>query len=154
MCHNYFHYYTDRGIPLPIPATPILEVEVLRPDRKKKCKVKCKLDSGSHITVIPQNKIDDLQLRQSEEKEKVEDFYGKIRELPAYRVHLLIPDYDEFCGVMIIPTNKDVGLIGRDILNKCVLILDGAKLKFCLWDNCECKFIANSCIKATFCRKE
>lgn len=95
------------------------------------------IDSGVDCCAIPQSLIDNLHLCQVAEC-KAGGYDDKEEDLPTkpiYSVHLTIPPLQSLIVEVIPKVSRDYAVVGRDIINKWLLILDGPKLKASLKSN-------------------
>lgn len=109
--------YTHSGIS--IPTTRTLNILV---------------DTGASFTIIQRGKIDGLDLQPIGERKIIGVSDKKPGKYPMYRVGLSIDglfNFDISVTVMplYLPYNIE-GLIGRDILEKCILVYNGPEKSF------------------------
>jgi predicted aspartyl protease len=117
----------ERGFGLPAPICKILvswngESEI----------VDAVLDSGASRTVIPSRLIDLLKLRQTGTGKVGGAFTPQVKR-PWYQADVVITLLNkEFPALTVYAQDKEYALIGRDVLNKQYLILDGPEETFSL----------------------
>jgi len=114
------------------PPAPLIDVIVSRPESDKKIKVKGKIDTGADITVIPKSLVRKLGLHPMSTI-SVRGYNGKLVEKKTYLIGLEIKGVCCMMIEVIDVKRKDV-LLGRDVLNKLKLLLDGKKLEFEILD--------------------
>ena len=110
------------------PPVPIMHGEVINPIRQISKKGPAKLDTGSAVTVIPEEWVDCLKLMPKGTL-YVEDFEGNTYQRRTYRVHISL-DSEKFQWVEITANKRNNILVGRNVLNNVKLILDGKNLAF------------------------
>ena len=111
------------------PPAPVMEVSLSVPSiQSAVLKSPALLDSGADITVIPEQIIQQLQLRYVDEV-TASGYDGIPRQTFIYSVKLIFDDLGDFI-VRAIASNNDHVLVGRDILNKWSLLLEGRKKTF------------------------
>jgi hypothetical protein len=110
------------------PAAPILETQITHPNKtSRKIKMEMQLDSGADMTCIPLVINEDIPNLRSGSV-KVEDYNGII-SIKRTRFILLVIGEQELLTEAI-EVEGEIGLLGRDLLNKYRTILDGSKLEF------------------------
>lgn len=116
------------------PPAPVVEAEVRAPawEKHRSAAVRMILDSGADITCLPatQPAVEDSSL------EGVVTVYGYTRRPQVRRTRFvdLIVAGRELRNVEVLPISDDVGLIGRDVLNRLRLQLDGPGLVWLVLD--------------------
>lgn len=111
------------------PPAPVMEVSLSIPSAQSVVlKLPALLDSGADITVIPEQIVQQLQLRYVDEI-TVSGYDGVPKQTFLYSVKLIFNDLGDFI-VRAIASNNDHVLVGRDILNKWSLLLEGRKKIF------------------------
>jgi len=85
--------------------------------------IQAKIDTGADLTVIPARLIEQLQLMSAGEIE-VEGYDGRRATLQVYDVNLHI-DQLSLPGLLVVAFAEDYVLLGRDVLNRLRVLLDG-----------------------------
>ncbi len=106
------------------PSAPVLTVSLGVPFSPEMVQVETLVDSGSDMTVVPERIVDQLQLRRADYV-TVSGLELETREIPVYVATLNIEGVFGPSIQGIIAWEKDYGLLGRDVLNSLVVILDG-----------------------------
>lgn len=113
--------YKDDGSNVP---APVLEVSLSLPiDSEVIVRTPALVDSGASITVIPQNIVEQLQLRYVDEI-RVIGVDMNARYFPVYSVKIIFDRLGEFV-IRAIAYKNSYALIGRDLLNKWSVFLKG-----------------------------
>ena len=115
------------------PPAPVMEVSLSIPGKQPQLqsvilKSPALLDSGADITVIPEQVVQQLQLKYVDEI-TASGYDGVPKQAFIYSVKLIFDDLGSFI-VRAIASNNDHVLIGRDILNKWSLLLEGRRKIF------------------------
>lgn len=111
------------------PPGPIVDVTIRPIGRAEpRCTSPGKLDTGADITVIPPSIVDDLQL--IPEMPIVMTSYDGIETVrTAYFVDLEIAGH-KLESIEVVAAPRDNVLLGRDVLNHFLVILNGKDLTF------------------------
>lgn len=125
---NIFKY--DNGF---IPPAPVLNIEVRIPtvhEQSMMVKIVGQLDTGADGTAIPVGLIEKLGLCQVDEIQVggYDDDEDSMKISPVYSAHITIEPLKPFIAE-VIPEykEKEYALIGRDIINKMLITLDGPR---------------------------
>lgn len=111
------------------PPAPVMEVSLSIPSMQSVIlKSPALLDSGADITVIPEQIVQQLQLRYVDEI-TASGYDGVPKQTFLYSVKLIFDDLGDFI-VRAVASNNDHVLVGRNILNKWSLLLEGRKKIF------------------------
>ena len=109
------------------PPAPVLEVVLTTPIsglQGRVIKSSALLDSGADITVIPHWAAQQLQLKYVDEIQ-ASGYDGVPQKTYVYSVKIIFDKIGDFT-IRTITTDNDYALIGRDILNKWSLFLEGS----------------------------
>lgn len=108
------------------PSAPVINIDVSG-QIKIEQGIKCQIDTGADMTIIPERTISSLGLTPIGII-SLEDFRGILQDHLVYRVKIFLCN-SEF-EVNVIGGPNDMGLIGRDILNQLVILLNGPREQF------------------------
>jgi hypothetical protein len=87
------------------------------------------LDTGAQCTCLPAAEVEKIADVLDYDRIKCIGPVGPTQDVTAYTVHLRIGDLGaDLEDVLVIATARPYALIGRDILNKYKLVLDGPRL--------------------------
>ena len=110
-----------------LPPAPFLPVQLTSlVDHSESVTVQAKLDTGADLTAIPTTVIERLRLMPAGEIE-VEDYDSRRATSRAYDVNLQV-DQLNVNGLLVIGFAEDHVLLGRDVLNRLRILLDGPAL--------------------------
>lgn len=117
-----------------ITAAPVLKkIKIKNPYvPNKNADLEALIDSGASKTVIPENLIEKLQLVPVSEID-VEGYKKGKQKHWTYFVDVEFKGYS-FPLTKVIAVNRKNVLLGRDILNQTILLLDGKKLSYDITD--------------------
>lgn len=106
------------------PPAPVLEVSLSSPvSQAEVIKIPAILDSGADMTVIPQNIVQQLQLKYVDEISAV-GYEGIVKKTFVYSTKIIFENIGNFI-IRVITSDNDHALIGRDIINKWSVFLKG-----------------------------
>lgn len=112
-----------------VPA-PILNIKLRNPITGRELQKLGKIDSGADLSVIPLDTVEELKLEQrGTERVGAYDRHLPPKEVPAYYVDAEIADF-LFRRTRVIEALRGDVLIGRNVINKLRVVLDGKKLLF------------------------
>lgn len=110
-----------------LPPAPFLPVRLASlADHSESITVQAKLDTGADLTVIPTVRIERLHPMPAGEIE-VEGYDSRRATIRAYDVNLQV-DQLSVVGLLVIGFAEDYVLLGRDVLNRLRVLLDGPAL--------------------------
>jgi len=108
------------------PPAPVVSARLRNPESGATCEgVLLLIDSGADVTLLPRPAVDALGIRSSGTYELM-SFDGSTSSAEAVRADLVFLD-KTFKGQFLL-VNQDVGILGRDVLNRVALLLDGPRL--------------------------
>lgn len=121
------HTY-DRGF---TPPAPVLRAKFVKPVNGGEKELDSLLDSGASLSVIPEALISELGLiPQTRVKIRAYDkSEEEAKEVDGYYINVTV-EGKQFDLIKVVTTRQRIALIGRDILNKGTLLLDGKKSQF------------------------
>ena len=113
------------------PPAPLAKVTLRNPEtRAIVAEVPMLLDTGADVTLLPREFVDQLGLEVNpEEGYELMGFDGNVSVAHVIRLDLLFLRR-AFKGQFLL-TDRDTGLLGRDVLNHMPLLFDGPSLA---WD--------------------
>jgi predicted aspartyl protease len=106
------------------PPAPVIEISVSAPLSKDAISITALIDSGADITVIPDRIIAQLKLRRVDST-PVSGFGKRVIQATVYSVTLEIEGISESEIYRILGWSEDYALIGRDLLNQLIAVLNG-----------------------------
>jgi len=115
------------------PPAPSLKVKFTKPFSNRSLDLQAKLDTGADMTVIPQHVIGKLKLIPVS-RISVSSFDGREVWRYTYFVNLSFRNF-EYRMVEVINAKRRDALLGRDVLNRMKIVLNGKKLSFSLLDS-------------------
>ena len=108
------------------PSAPYIELKIMPTGRARKpTKRQAKLDSGASITVIPESLIRRWRIP-FVATIAVRGYNGHVSVRPTYKVDILIGTR-RFDNLEVTIASRRNILLGRDIMNKLRITLDGAR---------------------------
>jgi len=111
------------------PAAPVARVTLRHPDSGESiADVPMLIDSGADATLLPKSAVASLGIIGTGERYRLVAFDGTTNESEAVRAVLLFLD-KSFRG-RFLQVDSGVGVIGRNILNRVRLLLDGPGLNW------------------------
>lgn len=115
------------------PPAPVAEVIILHPViPARRSILPGKLDTGADLTVIPQQLVTQLRLT-PKGRVWTRGYDGAYSQRPIFYVRMQIEGF-VLTSVRCIAIDRRDVLLGRNVLNRFLLILDGKKLFFELKD--------------------
>ncbi len=110
-----------------LPAAPVVPVRLASlAEHSETITAQAKLDTGADLTAIPYALIERLRLMPAGEIE-VEGYDSRRATILAYDVSLQV-DQLSVNGLLVIGFAEDYVLLGRDVLNRLRVLLDGPAL--------------------------
>ncbi|MGH7964082.1 MAG: retroviral-like aspartic protease family protein [Candidatus Binatia bacterium] len=115
------------------PPAPVADVTITHPVTGARSGVlRGKLDSGADVTVIPERLVAPLGLT-PQRRIWLRSYDGTYAQRPVYYLRLNVVGFD-LAAVRCVTTDRANVLLGRNVLNRFVIILDGKNLCFELQD--------------------
>lgn len=115
--------YDDRD-----PPAPIARVALSKPGSDARIDgLLMLIDSGADATILPRGVASDLGAGDATRYYEVEGYGGAHRQLPVVDAVLRVSRFT-FSGSYMIDETRDVGVLGRDVLNQLILELNGPLL--------------------------
>jgi predicted aspartyl protease len=115
------------------PPAPVAEVTVLHPVTGTRSGVlRGKLDSGADVTVIPEQLVTQLGLT-PRGRIWTRGYDGTYAQRLVYYVRLRVENFD-LAVMRCVAADRTNVLLGRNVLNRFILTLDGKALTFELQD--------------------
>jgi len=111
------------------PPAPVADVVVTHPvSSVNSGGLRGKLDTGADLTVIPESLVPQLALG-ARAHVWARGYDGTFSQRPVYYVRLSLEGH-ELPAVRCIATDRRNVLVGRNVLNRFVITLDGRNLRF------------------------
>ena len=111
------------------PPAPIADVFFVNPATGLRTElVRGKLDTGAAVTVIPEDIVVALELV-SHGEVWARSYDGSYSQQPLYYVALMVAGFS-VPPVRCLAARRETALIGRNVLNRFVITLDGKNLTF------------------------
>jgi predicted aspartyl protease len=115
------------------PPAPVADVTIANPvTPNKRSRVRGKMDTGADITVIPERLIIPLGIS-PKGRVWTRGYDGTYAQRAIYYVRFTLEGF-VLATVRCIATNRTDVLLGRNVLNRFLVILDGKNLTFELKD--------------------
>lgn len=115
------------------PPAPFADVLILHPfDPEQTRHIRGKLDSAADISVIPEEVADALRLIPAREVQ-TQGYDGATRDIQSYFVALEVEGY-LIPLLEVVALRRTDALLGRDVLNRFKITLDGKALAFEMTD--------------------
>lgn len=112
------------------PARLLVQASIAHPkDMKEAADVQMELDTGADMTVIPLESVKNMKLPSG--FIAMEDFNGRVTLVRNPTVRLKCPSLSFDGEISVLVMNSPRGIIGRDILNERILILNGPAKCWC-----------------------
>jgi predicted aspartyl protease len=109
------------------PPAPFVNMVVCHPtDPSKVEQLPALIDSGASLTTVPQRTIDQLGLAPDGDV-LAGGFQHPAELVNIYSLTLVLHQWS-FTGVEVIANDEDYVLLGRNVLNQFVTVLDGKRL--------------------------
>ena len=124
--------YDAQGFNPPAPIALITLREMVR--RKQVSKVKMLLDTGADMTLLPRESVAKLGIAFDPERvERLIGFGDGVTLVPLVYLQIVFAG-ERFSGEYGV-IDDECGIIGRDLLNRCLLCFDGPNLSWTRRDN-------------------
>jgi predicted aspartyl protease len=117
----------DQSFDPPAPVASILVYHPEKPDIE--WPLKARLDTGADVSLLPESVVHAFSLP-IVSRVLTEAYDGAQSVLNAYEAALTVEGTDIGRVVMVALAQEDSALLGRDILNRFVITLDGPALAF------------------------
>lgn len=115
------------------PPAPVADVTIANPvTPNKRSRVRGKMDTGADITVIPERLIVPLGIS-PKGRVWTRGYDGTYAQRAVYYVRLTLEGF-VLATVRCVATNRSDVLLGRNVLNRFLITLDGKNLTFELKD--------------------
>lgn len=110
------------------PPAPIVSLVVTNSESGTSIVLRGKLDTGASISVLPKSALESLELYPKGETAIIGyDGARTVRE--TYYADMEIESV-RLASVRLVTTSRDEMLLGRDVLNQFLIVLDGKALTF------------------------
>lgn len=115
------------------PPAPVAEVIIIHPvTSARRSLLPGKLDTGADLTVIPQRLVTQLRLT-PKGRTWTRGYDGTYSQRSVFYVRMQLEGV-VLASVRCVATDRSTVLLGRNVLNRFLIILDGKKLFFELKD--------------------
>jgi predicted aspartyl protease len=106
------------------PPAPFLTIQISPLNRDEPAlTTDCLVDTGADVSLIPQRLAAELNLAPADAM-IVEGFDGERQQLPLFAVDVAV-DNIHLTGLEVVAYPTDHAILGRDVLNRFRLLLDG-----------------------------
>jgi len=109
------------------PSAPVVRLRVGAPGDRPMEELDALLDSGADISAIPMELVRRLDLRRVD-LIQVQGFGAEPREIPVFSAFMALRGEGERWIARVIPWAEGYALLGRNVLNRWRLVLDGPAL--------------------------
>jgi predicted aspartyl protease len=110
------------------PPAPFVYVAMTDPAERSRVEdVAAQVDCAADITVIPSRVVEQLQLARLDMTMAM-GFDGRLTEVPSYLVRIAIRGFPESTVKVLASRDEPFVLLGRDVLNRHRIVLDGPGL--------------------------
>lgn len=118
--------YDDRSFS---PPAPVVSAQVRNPETGEiRSSVLMLIDSGADVTLLPLPSIDSLGIKRSGRRYELTAFDGAPSLSHAVQADLVFLR-STYKGLFLV-IDREVGILGRDVLNHVCLLLDGPRLSW------------------------
>ena len=107
------------------PPAPMVPVRVRAPGRSDSAALEGKLDTGADLCAVPDRHVADLDLPPVRTV-RAAGFLGAPQETVVYRADFII-DGIEFTHIEALATRRPYAIIGRNVLRRLVMRVDGPR---------------------------
>ncbi|MFO0589850.1 MAG: hypothetical protein U0441_20080 [Polyangiaceae bacterium] len=107
------------------PPAPMVPVRVRAPNGAPSVDLEAKLDTGADLCAVPEHHVATLALPPVRVV-RAAGFLGAHQEVVVYRVDFTIDGID-FLHVEALATRRSYAIVGRNILRRLVMRIDGPK---------------------------
>lgn len=110
------------------PPAPFVHVSIRPPNEgSAEAVIPAQLDTAADLSVIPGRLVDELQLLPLDSVSAL-GFGGHLMTLPTFLVEIRVRDLGPVCVKVLASPDEPYALLGRDVLNRYTVTLDGPNL--------------------------